>query len=292
MPQINANGLTIEYETRGSGEPMLLVMGLGAQMVAWPDDFINEMVARGFQVIWFDNRDIGLSTKIDVPALPLSKLLTAGLSGRKPNASYDLGDMAADAIALLDALNIDKFHVAGVSMGGMISQTMAIAHPDRVLSLTSIMSNTGDKRHGLASMKILGKLRKLMNPSEDEAVEAQVSLFKLIGGPLVNDDEVRAAATLAFERDFDRAGVSRQLSAILASPNRTPDLKNVMAPTLVIHGLSDRLVGYSGGVTTAKAIPDARLLLFPDMGHDLPRSLWPEIIDAIVVNTKRAALQS
>lgn len=292
MTQINVNGLTIEYETRGSGEPMLLVMGLGAQMIAWPDDFIDEMVARGFKVIWFDNRDIGLSSKIDAPVLPLSKLLTAALSGRKPKAAYDLDDMAADAIALLDALGIDRFHVAGVSMGGMISQTLAIAHPERVISLTSIMSNTGDKRHGLTNMRILGKLRRLMSPTPDEAIESQVSLFKLIGGPLINEDEVRTAATLAFKRDFDRDGVSRQLSAIMASPNRTTKLGQVKAPTLVIHGLSDKLVGYSGGITTAKAVPGARLLMFPDMGHDLPRSLWPEMIDAIVANSKRATLSS
>ncbi len=287
MPQSSINGVRIEYETRGSGEPLLLIMGLGAQMVAWPEDFIDDMVDRGFQVIWFDNRDVGLSSKIPVPAPTLPRQLAAGVRGRQTMAPYLLRDMAGDTVGLLNTLGIEAANVVGVSLGGMIAQTLAIEHPGRVCSLTSIMSNTGDKRHGLIKLTILRRLLKLMDPTPEEAIENQVKLFRLIGGPLVDDDEVRAAASLAFERDFDRAGVSRQLAAVMASPDRTNDLAKVNVPTLVLHGLSDRLVAPSGGLATARAIPCSRLLMFEEMGHDLPRSLWPEMIDAIVANTQR-----
>ncbi len=287
MTQIRVNGISLEYESRGEGEAMLLIMGLGAQMTAWPDEFINELVARGFRVIWFDNRDSGLSSKINVPVPSVPRQIASQLAGRKTKAPYVIADMAADTIALLDALQVDRAHLVGVSMGAMIAQTMAFAHPERVRSLASIMSNTGDKRHGLADVRILRRLNMLMDPSPDQAVEGQVTLFNLIGGPLVDDDEVRRSATLAFERDFDRSGVDRQLAAVIASPDRTERLGDITAPTLVIHGLSDSLVSYSGGIATAKAIPGARLLMFPDMGHDLPRSLWPEMIDAIIVNSQR-----
>ncbi len=288
MTQIRVNGISLEYESRGSGEVVLLIMGLGAQMTAWPDDFINAIVGRGFRVVWFDNRDVGLSSKIDASVPSVPRQIASQLAGRKSKAPYVLADMAADTVALLDALQIGKAHLVGVSMGAMIAQTMAFSHPERVLSLASIMSNTGDKRHGLADVRILRKLHNLMDPSPAQAVEGQVTLFNLIGGPLVNDDEVRRAATLAFERDFDRSGVDRQLAAVVASPDRTRKLGSVQAPTLVVHGLVDSLIGYSGGIATAKAIPGARLVMFPDMGHDLPRSLWPEMIDAIIVNTQRS----
>ncbi len=288
MTQIKVNGISLEYESRGEGEVMLLLMGLGAQMTAWPDEFINELVARGFRVIWFDNRDVGLSSKINVPVPSVPRQIASQLAGRKTKAPYIIADMAADTIALLDALQVDRAHLVGVSMGAMIAQTMAFDHPERVRSLASIMSNTGDKRHGLADVRILRRLHALMDPSPAQAVQGQVALFNLIGGPLVDDDEVRRYATLAFERNFDRSGVDRQLAAVIASPDRTERLAAIEAPTLVIHGLADSLVGYSGATATAKAIPNARLLMFPDMGHDLPRSLWPEMIDAIIVNSQRS----
>ena len=287
MPQSFTNGVQIEYETRGSGEPLLLIMGLGAQMVAWPEDFIDDMVRRGFQVIWFDNRDVGLSSKIPVPAPTLPRQLAAGFRGRSSTAPYLLTDMAADALGVPDTVGVGQANIVGVSMGGMIAQTMAIEHPDRIRSLTSIMSNTGDRRHGLTRVGILWRLRKLMEPAPDEAIENQVKLFRLIGGPLVDDDEVRAGAILAFQRDFDRSGVARQLAAVMASPDRTKALGDIAVPTLIIHGLSDVLVGPSGGLATAKAVAHSRLLMFRDMGHDLPRELWPEMIDAIVANTQR-----
>lgn len=288
MAQVAVNGITIEYERRGSGEPLLLVMGLAGQLVAWPDAFVDKLVAQGFDVIWYDNRDVGLSTKIDAPVPSLSAQLGfLPKRRRQQSAPYLLADMAQDAVGLLDVLQVEAAHVVGVSMGGMISQTIAINHPDRVLSLTSIMSNTGDKRHGLPSARILNKLRKLTARTADNAIESQVELFRLIGGPLVEDDVVRESATVAFNRDYDPDGVARQTAAIGASPNRTSGLTKLSVPTLVIHGMADTLVGFSGGVATAKAVPNARLLAFPDMGHDLPRARWDEMVEAIVANSKR-----
>lgn len=286
MTQVEANGIHIEYERRGSGEPLLLVMGLGAQLVAWPESLIDNFVDQGFDVIWFDNRDIGLSTKIDAPTPTIAAQL--GVKRRSnPGPAYVLSDMAEDAAGLLSALNITSAHVVGVSMGGMICQTLAIEHPGRVRSLTSIMSNTGDKRHGLPDLRKANRLRKLMTSSKADPIKNQVELFGLIGGPLVDPDVVRATATRGFERNPDRTGIARQAAAITASPDRTSRLGKVNTPTLVIHGLVDTLVGFSGGVATVKAIPGARLLALPDMGHDLPGPRLQEIADAIVLNTRR-----
>lgn len=289
MTLITANGLTLDYQTRGSGPAILLIMGLGGQQVAWPDDFVNDLVSAGFQVVWFDNRDIGLSSKIDIPPPSLRQQLFGAVRNRSGSAPYLLSDMAKDCVGLLDGLGIDAAHLVGVSMGGMIAQTLAIEHPTRVMSLTSVMSNTGNKRQGGINLRIVSKLRKLMDPTPANAIETQVAMFRLIGGPLVDDDEVRLIATRSLERNFDRDGVSRQMAAIAASPNRTAGLRTVTAPTLVVHGMVDPLVGFSGGVATAKAVPNARLLAFPQMGHDLPKSLRPEITASILSNISRAS---
>ncbi len=291
MVAARVNGLTLEYEVTGQGTPLLLVHGLGTQMVLWPEPFVQMFVDRGFQVIRYDNRDIGLSTKLDAPAPTRREMISAAVFPKRAHASYLLADMADDGIALLDHLGVDRTHVVGVSMGGMIAQTMAIHHRRRVASLTSIMSNTGDRRHGRISAAMLRKLPKaLADPEQrsvEHAIERSVAMHQLLGGPHFEEGPMRELFSLAAERHVDIEGTARQAMAIAASPDRTPGLRTLELPTLVVHGLLDQLVLPSGGVATAKAITGSRLLAFPDMAHDLPRVRWPEIVDAIVANTRR-----
>ena len=283
-----STGITLEYEVHGEGDPLLLVMGLGGQLVAWPSSFIAGLVDRGFKVIAFDNRDIGLSTKID--AAPPTKLQSAmfSVSRRFAKSAYLLSDMAKDAVGLLDALNIERAHVVGMSMGGMIAQTMAIEHPSRVRSLTSIMSTTGNPRVGRPKTSVVVRALKLTGGSKETFADRQASLFKLFSGSLYDELEIREVAKLSLERDFTPDGTARQMAAIMASPDRTPQLKKLNVPTLVVHGLEDGLVQPSGGYATTKAIPGARLLAFPDMGHNLPQARIPEILDEIKRNTQRS----
>jgi pimeloyl-ACP methyl ester carboxylesterase len=283
-----STGITLEYEVHGEGDPLLLVMGLGGQLVAWPSSFIAGLVDRGFKVVTFDNRDIGLSTKID--AAPPTKLQSAmfSISRRFAKSAYLLSDMAKDAVGLLDALNIERAHVVGMSMGGMIAQTMAIEHPSRVRSLTSIMSTTGNPRVGRPKTSVVVRALKLTGGSKETFADRQASLFKLFSGSLYDELEIREVAKLSLERDFTPDGTARQMAAIMASPDRTPQLKKLNVPTLVVHGLEDGLVQPSGGYATTKAIPGARLLAFPDMGHNLPQARIPEILDEIKRNTLRS----
>ena len=284
-----STGITLEYEVHGDGDPLLLVMGLGGQLVAWPATFVAGLVDRGFQVITFDNRDIGLSTKID--AAPPTKTQSAmfSISRRFAKSAYLLSDMAKDAVGLLDALNIERAHVVGMSMGGMIAQTMAIEHPSRVRSLTSIMSTTGNPRVGRPKTSVLLRAGKLTRGSKETFPERQAALFKLFSGSLYDELEIREVAKLSVERNFTPDGTARQMAAIMASPDRTPQLKKLNVPTLVVHGLEDGLVQPSGGYATTKAIPGARLLAFPDMGHNLPQARIPEILDEIKRNTLRSS---
>jgi len=290
MASANVNGITIEYDVHGDdgAEPLLLVMGLGGQLVAWPIEFVDRLVAEGFRVIRFDNRAIGLSTMM--PAAPPTRrqVVLSVISRRFAKSSYLIDDMADDAAALLDHLGIAAADVVGVSMGGMISQTLAIRHPDKVHSLTSIMSNTGDRKHGRMRASLLRKLPKLIARTPEDAVEKGVEMFRLISGPHFDTDAARRLGQEAFARSFRPDGVARQTMAIAASPDRTADLGRVTAPTLVIHGLVDPLVTPSGGITTAKAIPGAKLVMYPDMGHDLPRPRWDDIIEEIADNARRA----
>jgi pimeloyl-ACP methyl ester carboxylesterase len=283
-----STGITLEYEVHGEGDPLLLVMGLGGQLVAWPSSFIAGLVDRGFKVITFDNRDIGLSTKID--AAPPTKLQSAmfTISRRFAKSAYLLSDMAKDAVGLLDALNIERAHVVGMSMGGMIAQTLAIEHPSRVRSLTSIMSTTGNPRVGRPKTTVALRAAKLTGGSRETFADRQASLFKLFSGSLYDELEIREVAKLSVERNFTPDGTARQMAAIMASPDRTPQLKKLNVPTLVVHGLEDGLVQPSGGYATTKAIPGARLLAFPDMGHNLPQARIPEILDEIKRNTLRS----
>jgi pimeloyl-ACP methyl ester carboxylesterase len=266
---------------------MLLVMGLGTQMLGWHEDLCDEIAQRGFHVIRFDNRDIGRSTKLShIPPPSLRQLLRRD----KDVAAYTFEHMADDAIGVLDHLGIDRAHVVGASMGGMIAQTMAIRHPDRVLSLASLMSNTGARWRGQPGLRIYPIfLRRL--PREREAfVEHTVRLYRTIGssGFAFDEDDLREIAARGFERGVDPAGTARQLAAIVAAPDRTPDLQKLEVPAVVIHGTADRMVNPSGGRATAKAIPGARLVMLEGLGHDLPRAAWPQIVDPIAENAARA----
>jgi pimeloyl-ACP methyl ester carboxylesterase len=290
MTAAPANGITIEYDVHGDGEPLLLVMGLGGQLVAWPMEFVERLVDRGFQVIRFDNRDIGLSTRIPGPVPTRRQLVAATVSPGRARSAYRLADMAADSAALLEHLGIARAHVVGASMGGMIAQTLAINHPDRVASLTSIMSNTGDRRHGRIHPALLRRLTRHVTDNPDDAIANGVEVLRLIAGPHFDEAAARELTEQEFRRSYRPDGTARQTMAIAASPDRTAALRRVTAPTLVVHGLLDRLVMPSGGVTTARAVPGSRLLMYPDMAHDLPRTRWDEIMDEIVVNARRAPI--
>jgi pimeloyl-ACP methyl ester carboxylesterase len=283
MPRAHANGIDLEWEEFGDADapPLLLIMGLGAQMIAWDDEFCALIATRGFRVVRFDNRDTGLSTKIEAGPVPD---LLATFTGDTSSSSYTLDDMADDAAGLLDALGITAAHVVGASMGGMIAQTLAIRHPQKVLTLTSIMSTTGALDVGQPNPAAVALL--LTPPPADRAgfIEHSVSASRVLASPGFPFDEERARARGArsFDRCFHPIGAARQLLAIVASGDRTPALRSLRVPTLVIHGDADPLVGPSGGRATAEAVPGARLLMIPGMGHELPRGAWETVVDAIV----------
>jgi pimeloyl-ACP methyl ester carboxylesterase len=284
-----ANGIELCYQEIGEpdGEPLVMVMGLATQMIAWQDGLCRLLADRGFRVIRFDNRDIGRSTKISRAGVPSRLDL---LAGRRATAPYRLHDMAKDTIGLLDFLEIDTAHVVGASMGGMIVQQMAIDHPRRLRSMVSIMSTTGNRRSGQPALKTYGVL--LGNPpkTRDQVISRAVKTFKVIGSPgfPFEEDMVREMAARSYDRGHSAAGVMRQLHAIIASGDRTEALHRVQVPTAVIHGTRDPLVKPSGGRATAKAIPNARLMMIDGMGHDLPRDLWPTFANAIHTNAGRS----
>jgi pimeloyl-ACP methyl ester carboxylesterase len=281
--------LELCYETFGDpADPaLLLIMGLGTQMVGWPEEFCGMLAARGLFVIRYDNRDCGRSTRMRQFRPPTLRQL---LLRDKTAAGYSMADMADDGAALLDHLGIDRAHVAGASMGGMIAQTMAVRHPSRVLSLASIMSNTGHLWKGVPGLRIYPVFMRRPAADRDAAIASSVATFRLIGSPGFqrDEDELRRTLELSYERGYNPAGTARQLAAILAAGDRTAQLRRITAPTVVIHGTRDRMVMPSGGRETAKAIPGARLVMIEGMGHDLPRGAWDRIIDAIVSNIERA----
>jgi len=288
MPQVSANGITLEVETHGdpSHPPLLLIMGLGAQLTLWPIEFVEALVARGFYVVRFDNRDIGLSTKFTEAGRPnFVALVLMTKIGLKPRLPYHLTDMAADAVALLDAMELPQAHIVGVSMGGMIGQLVAATYPERVLSLTSIMSTTSNPK-----LPPPGKaaLAALMTPVPPESgVDAYVKVGQMraaaIGSPGYPPDlqRQRNRLTAEYHRSFHPTGAPRQYAAILADGDRRKRLKAINAPTLVIHGEDDPLITVHGGQDTAASIPGARLITYPGMGHDLPLALVDEMADAI-----------
>jgi pimeloyl-ACP methyl ester carboxylesterase len=284
-----ANGVELCYEELGdpAGEPLVLIMGLATQMIHWDEPFCALLGERGYRVIRFDNRDIGRSTKIDAAGVPGTAAMMLG-TGR---SAYLLRDMANDTIGLLDHLGIDRAHIAGASMGGMIVQQLAIDHPGRVLSMCSIMSATGNRRLRLPRWRAFGTVMAKPPSSRDGYVEQAVKTFKVIGSPGYPMDEphFREIVGRAYDRCFHPPGVARQLHAINCSGNRTRALGQVDLPALVIHGTADPLVRLSGGRATARAIPGARLHLVEGMGHDLPHQLHGEFAEAIDSNARRGA---
>ncbi len=279
--------LDICYETFGdSSDPaMLLIMGLGTQMVAWHDDFCAELAGRGFFVIRHDNRDIGRSSRVDGPIPSTRQLLM-----RDRNSPYKLADMAGDSVGVLDELGIEQAHIVGASMGGMIAQTIAIRYPERVLSLVSIMSNTGAMFSGQPALAMYLVLLKPAPRDREAFIQHAVDMFVKIGGTGYQPDveDLRAVATTSYDRGHDPRGSQRQLWAIIADRDRSPGLAGLRVPATVIHGAEDRLVRPSGGRATAKAIPGAHLVEIAGMGHGLPRGAWPTIIDAITETASRA----
>jgi len=283
------NGIKLCYQEMGDpdGEPLVLIMGLATQMIAWDEEFCGMLAERGFRVVRFDNRDIGRSSGFRSEGVPNVLDLLVG----RGEPAYRLRDMAADTVGLMDHLGIGSAHVVGASMGGMIAQCVAIGHRERVGSLCSIMSTTGSRRVGHPSYKTFGLLLGKPPRQRGAAIERVIKTFKTIGSPGYPFDEarIRDLAGRSFDRGHSQAGIARQLHAITASGDRTHQLRKLRLPAVVIHGKSDVLVNPSGGRATARAIPNARLKMIEGMGHDLPRALWPTFVEEISCNAARAA---
>ncbi len=288
MPDVRANGIDLRYETLGNPDDpaLLMIMGLGAQLVDWPAAFCEQLAGRGFHVVRFDNRDAGLSTAFDDLGMPD---VAAVMSGDPSTAPYLLSDMADDAAGLLKALGIARAHVVGASMGGMIAQQLVIDHPDLAASLCSIMSTTGDRAVGHPTMEAAAVLMRPRGGTPDEIIAGAIASSRVIGSPGYPTaiEELQRRATAKIERSYRPVGTARQQAAIFASPDRTAALASVSVPTVVIHGEADPLIDVSGGRATAAAVPGAELLVIPGMGHDLPVELWPAVIDAIEANARR-----
>ncbi|HLN76506.1 MAG TPA: alpha/beta hydrolase [Nocardioidaceae bacterium] len=278
-----STGVDVCYQTFGDrgGEPLLLVMGLGGPMTWWDPEFCQLLADRGFFVIRYDNRDTGRSSRIS--GRINRRMIMASFAGLKPKTPYSMQDMADDGFALLDHLELDAAHVVGISMGGMIAQTMALTQPKRVLSLTSIMSTTGRRTVGWQDPALLPLLLANRGASREHYVRESARLWRLIGSPHYPDtpEAIAERAGETWDRGISRAGVMRQMGAILTQPDRSRALRSLRVPTLVIHGTHDKMVHVSGGRATSQAIPGAELLLVPGMGHDVPRELHETFVDAI-----------
>ena len=299
MPPIQSNGIALEYESMGqpAAPVVLLVMGLGMQLVAWPEPFCAQLVQQGFRVIRFDNRDIGLSQKFDEFGVPrIGRALLRALLGLPVRARYDLDDMARDTAGLLDSLGIRAAHVVGASMGGMIAQQLAAHFPERVLSLTSIMSTTGARHLRQPSMRVRREL--LRAPADPASVESIIDNYEHLYGVISSPgyptprQELRDRIRLGVERSYYPQGFLRQLAAILASGDRSAALGRVSCPTLVIHGKADPLVPYEGGVDTAYRIRDSRLVLLDGFGHDLPPQLHGRFAAMIAAHVREVEGQA
>ncbi len=286
MTSVRVNGIDIEYEDTGLRDApvILLIMGLGMQLVAWPNSFCEGLTARGFRVVRFDNRDAGLSSRMPSAGRLATRAMMAraflGLPVRPP---YTLDDMAADTIGLLDALAIPNAHVVGASMGGMIAQLVAIEHPERVKSLTSIMSTSGDRALPGPKGRVLRALIRPRPRSEPMAIRRMIEFFRLIGGSGYppTEAELQAKVARSVRRSYRPDGLARQLIAIQTAPSRVRALRSIKAPTLVLHGSEDPLIPVAGGEDTAANIPGSRLRIVPGMGHFLPETLVPLLVDEI-----------
>jgi pimeloyl-ACP methyl ester carboxylesterase len=281
-------GVTLCYEAFGDPDdtPILLIMGLATQMIAWHEDFCAQLAERGFYVVRFDNRDIGRSTHFDFRPPTAGQMIRRRVGPKQ----YTLSDMAEDAAALLRELDIAPAHIVGASMGGMIGQMLAAEHPEAVRSLTSIMSTTGSRLHGQPALSVYRYLLRPPPRDRDGYIERSAEVFGLVGSTGFPRDEqyVRERAGRSYDRGFDVRAGGRQLGAIVASGDRTKKLGAIRAPTLVIHGTVDKMVRPSGGKATARAIPGSRLMMIEGMGHDLPRGVWPQIIDAVSEHARAA----
>jgi pimeloyl-ACP methyl ester carboxylesterase len=288
MATARTNGIDIEYETFGdpTDPVMLLIMGLGGQLIVWDDELCRQLAGQGFRVIRFDNRDVGLSTKLDDAPPPD---MMGVLQGDRSSVTYGLEDMAADAVGLLDALGIERAHIVGASMGGMIGQLLAIERPDRVLSLASIMSNTGDPSVGMPTPEAIELLMKPPPTGREEVITREIETTRVLGSPgfPFDEDRTRRRAAASFDRSFYPAGVARHVGAVVGAADRTERLAKLDVPTVVIHGDADPLVTPSGGEATAKAIPGAELIMIEGMGHELPPETWPRVVDAVVANASK-----
>jgi len=294
MSKITANGIQIEYETFGnpSDRPLLLIIGLGGQLIWWDESLCQDLVSRGHYVIRYDNRDSGLSTKFDQAGKPdVMGTFAKILSGDKSSVPYTIEDMADDGAGLLGALGISSAHICGMSMGGMIAQTIALRHPSRVKSLTSIYSQTGNPELPQPKPEVLTALLAPIPTERAAYIEYMLGFFKMITGHGYPMDEewARRKMAVSYDRCFCPHGVGRQVIAIMAQTNRTAALASIKVPVLVIHGTDDPLVSVEGGKETATAIPGARLILIEGMGHDLPHGgAWPQIVDAIADHTRQS----
>ena len=293
MPKVKANNIEIEYDTFGdpSLKPLLMAMGLGAQMIRWDEEFCMKLVEEGFYVIRFDNRDVGLSTKFEEAGEPdLMKEFMKLQRGESIKPPYTIEDMANDAVGLLDALKIEKAHICGASMGGMIVQLIAIRHPNRVLSLISIMSTTGNPNLPQAKPEAMQALITPV-PSEREAnIEEVVKRRRIVYGSgfPFPEETIRKEVAALYDRSYYPQGMVRQLIAVLGSESRVPLLGSIKVPTLVIHGSDDPLVPVEGGKDTAASIPGAELLIIDGMGHCIPSETWPQVVEAIAKNADKA----
>lgn len=292
MPQITANDLTLEYDEHGNRNdpPMLLIMGLGAQMTLWPMEFVEALTGRGFRVIRYDNRDIGLSDKFDGEKVPgMVWHIIRKRIGFPPRVPYSLSDMAADGAGVLDALDIESAHIVGGSMGGMIAQLFAINHPEKVRTLTSIFSTTGNPKLPAAEKHAIEALTNRPTSMEEEVLVAHgMKISQAIGSPAYRPDpELQRKRVLeTVRRSVYPEGLQRQMAAIIDDGDRTQRLQQVKAPTLVLHGEDDPLVKVEGGRATAEAIPGAKLKTFPGWGHDLPLELVDQLADEIAAHAK------
>ncbi|WP_293904208.1 alpha/beta hydrolase [Phenylobacterium sp.] len=300
MPRVRANGIEIEYDVTGpaDGEPLLLIMGLGAQMTRWPQAFVDRLAARGMRVIRFDNRDIGLSTKLETAGVPDFPAMFKALSeGRAPNVPYLLDDMAADAAALLDVLGIARAHIVGASLGGMVAQLVAAHYPQHTLSLTSIMSTTGNRALPPASPEAMAVLN---DRGPDPLTDFEGYLDHAVKGAFVTGSpgypteagEIRQRIRADFERSYSPLGFMRQYAAAAASPDRRPKLAYVTAPTVVIHGAADPLVPLTGGQDTAASIPGAELRVIEGMGHDFPAALYDTVVEGMMRAVERSKAEA
>jgi len=279
-----SSGIELEYQVTGDpGDPALLVVtGYTTQLISWPADYISMLAAQGFFVVQFDNRDVGLSTKLDGRRVDPMKVLAAVLNDEPlPDVPYTLSDMAADGIGLLDHLGIERAHIIGNSMGGMIVQTMAIEYPHRVITVTSVMSSPGDPRVGAPTREARAALLAPPATDREEYIEQSLAAEVWASKRYWDPDAQRALAAATYDRCFYPEGASRQLAAIYASGDRSVALADSAVPMLVIHGRDDTLITPDGGERTASLVPGARLLLLSDMGHDTPRPLWPVFAEAI-----------